>query len=163
VRVPEFCPVRHLFVYLYLSGIKDGFVFPPWQDITGKAPPADGVYKNHLSYSTFSKWFKRMLESVLPNGGAAFHTGLHMFRKTGYKFAIWGKGKWEEIKVDARHVNDNDAKLYAGDSWSSMQLAHILGDPENAVNPYLASYCQSPRISAIENANLLPPVLYCQS
>jgi hypothetical protein len=150
---PEFCPVRHLFVYLHLSGIKSGYLFPPWQDITGTgaAPPADGHHESHLSYSTFSKWFNRMLQSVLPNEGAAFRTGLHMFRKTGYKFAIWGKGEWEAIMVDARHVSEADAKLYAGDSWSSQHLADIFDDPENVVNQYKPSFCRSPRLSALDN------------
>jgi hypothetical protein len=131
-------------------GIKDGFLFPPWQEITKKAPPADGKYKNHLAYGTFSKWFGRMLEDVLPNQGVAFRIGLHMFRKTGYKFAIWRGALWEAIKTDACHVHDLDAKLYAGDSWSSQRLAHVFKDPENAVNQYQPS--QNERICAIDNA-----------
>jgi hypothetical protein len=144
---PELCCVRHLFLYLKLSGIKEGYLFPPWEELS--KPPADGVYPRPLSYSTFSKWFQRLLQEVLPNAADDFVTGLHMFRKSGYRFAIWGKGLWEEIKVDARHINDEDALNYAGDSWSSMLLANFLGDPENAVNTYRASYCKDPKISAL--------------
>jgi hypothetical protein len=80
-------PVKHLFVYLHSSGIKDGFLSAK-TTITVKQhlPTASG--KNHLSYSTFSKWFKRMLQSVLPNEGSAFATGSTCSGSTAYKFAI---------------------------------------------------------------------------
>jgi hypothetical protein len=142
----------YLFIYIYQESKTAFFSRHAWQEITNRrAPPADGKFENHLAYGTFSKSFGRMLEDALPNQGVASRIGLHMFRKTGYKFAIWGGGLWEAIKNDARHVHDSDAKLYAGDSWSSQHLAHIFKDPENAVNNYMPSFIQNHNICAIDN------------
>ena len=122
---PELCPVRHLLIFIYLSGIKAGPVFPAWREMTTAARTKssgtvetndDGVFCESISYGTFSKWFKRVLTEVLPNRGEYLKVGLHMFRKTGYRLAIWGGGLWPAIKADARHVKDEDALNYAGDS-----------------------------------------------
>ena len=47
---PEFCPVRHLMVYLYLTGIKSGFLFPPEHHL--KNPPEDGFFPQSVKYQT---------------------------------------------------------------------------------------------------------------
>jgi hypothetical protein len=76
-----------------------------------------------------------------------------MFRITGYKFAIWGGGVCESIKADARHVRDEDALNYAGDAWSSMELAQIFGLDQNRVKKYKASYIKDPKVSSLQNTD----------
>jgi hypothetical protein len=57
---------------------------------------------------------------------------------------------WPAIKADARHVKDEDALNYAGDSWSSMNLAHIFDDPMNKVKGYKPSLIKDVHISELE-------------
>jgi hypothetical protein len=45
---PEFCLVRHLLVYVYLAGIKAGFLFPMEKELMAM-PPADGTFTTGLS------------------------------------------------------------------------------------------------------------------
>jgi len=150
---PDLCPVRHLLIFVHLSGIQEGFLFPTEKELALNIAGNVGRYDTHISYSTFSKFFCRMCSRVLTNGGNVLNLGLHVFRKTAYKFAIWGYGQWEVIKNDARHKNDEDARNYAGDSESSMQLAHIFNDPMNKVKRYRATFCKSPKISALDTIN----------
>ena len=147
---PDFCPVRHLLIYVHLAKIKHGYIFPTEKELF-KSPPSDRDFKTFVSYSTFPKFFKRTCEKVLTNGGVSLKIGLHVFRKTGYKFAIWGHGDWEVIKNDARHIRDKDARKYAGDAESSMVLADMFQDPMNRVKEYVSTFCLNPDISAIDN------------
>jgi hypothetical protein len=151
---PDLCPVRHLLVYLYFSGIVGGYIFPTEsilkEDCTREQTKS---CSKHLSYSTLSKIFVRMAKEVLTAGSTVhLKLGLHTLRKTAYRFAIWGNGIWSVIKNDARHIMDADAFRYAGDAFSSMQIAHIFNDPMNKVKKYKATKCLSPTVSAYETA-----------
>ena len=145
---PELCVVRHLLIYIYLTDMNGGYMFPGWTELMH--PPSDGIYLTHVAYNTFEKYFKTLLAKILPNGGTYLKMGLHMFRKTGYKFAIWGHGLWEAIKRDARHKDDADAYKYAGDSWSTMRTQEILMDPLNNVKKYKGSYLQNIDAAAVD-------------
>ena len=50
---PELCPVRALLVYMHLSGMKGGYLFPTIAEI--KDPPEDGIYKTKVCYKKFLK------------------------------------------------------------------------------------------------------------
>jgi hypothetical protein len=145
---PSICPVRHLLIYVYLANIKEGYLFPTSKELSN--PPDDGNYVTNLCRVSFMKWFKGLLIKVLPKRGEFLKVGLHMFRKTGYTFAIWGKGLWEAIKKDARHISDHDAFLYACDAFSAMKVQEVFYDPNNLVGKYSPSIIENPGQMAVD-------------
>jgi hypothetical protein len=147
-KYPSICPVRHLLIYVYVAGIKAGQLFPTKAELAD--PPEDGNFLTTQCCESFRQWFKRLLVTVLPNRGEFLKVGLHMFRKTGYTFAIWGNGIWPAIKKDARHVSDKDAYLYAGDSYSAKHVQSIFKDPLNAVGEYKPSIIENPGQMAVD-------------
>ena len=64
-KYPDLCPVRHLLVYLYLTGIKSGCLFPCAKELLGP-PPADGCYKEPIKYGKFLKSMQKLCKEVLP-------------------------------------------------------------------------------------------------
>jgi hypothetical protein len=91
---PELCPVRHLLVYIALSGVQEGFLFGhPY------------VYKTHNTeaypYEEFLFNLKSLCVDFLkrPDHGNIY--GTHVLRKTGYLFAIFGFLKRFEPEHDA--------------------------------------------------------------
>lgn len=89
---PNFDPVRHLLLYVHLAKIKE--------DQTSFLFPHDDDPKLLYPYKTF-----------LAKVGARFHVILgkpvkmstHIFRKTGYLFAVWAKAEPGDIRKCARH------------------------------------------------------------
>ena len=61
---PDLCPVRHLLIYVYLAGIKGGYLFPRSQELVGQNKPDDGIYLTCVSYNTFRKQFKMIVAQV---------------------------------------------------------------------------------------------------
>jgi hypothetical protein len=116
-----------LFIYIYRAS----FGFLSAVRPSGQAAPADGVYKNHLSYSTFSKWFKRAAE-CLAQRRSAFATDSGMPRKTAYKSSPF---KVLEIVLTLRHVNDNDAVLQY-DRGARWNLLYIIGENRKIVSTH---------------------------
>ena len=153
---PELCVVRHLLIFIYLCAKTgqmnaDSYLFPPWRELkeaAGRTRERD--IKGHVSKSTFGAYFKRLIAQAIPTRAATLKTGLHMFRKTGYLFAIWGDGEWAAIKEDARHKNDEDAMKYAGDAYSTKHLGTIFQDDDNKVKKYEPSLCQNPDTARID-------------
>ena len=89
---PEFCPVRHLLAWLYLSGIKDSFFFPPNDFLCNtvlKDSPWDGMCHEHISYNDVLDGWKNICGSVMQRKGKF---GAHSGIKTGYLFGVWGGG-----------------------------------------------------------------------
>ena len=61
---PELCPVRHLLIYLHLTGIKSGYLFPSAAELAN--PPADGHFKTTVKYEIFMRCLKNLCVEVLP-------------------------------------------------------------------------------------------------
>jgi integrase len=83
-KFPELCPVRALLLYISMTGIRSGFIFP--QQLT----PPTGVCTQHYPYGLF---LKRMKYLVTVNVGRQLGPqdifGTHILRKTAYLFAIF--------------------------------------------------------------------------
>jgi hypothetical protein len=102
---PEFCPVRHLLLYLYLTGISDGHLFPNL-----KKPFGPGIVSHPLKYEKVQDAFKKIMATVAPDFAEKF--GTHTARKTSYLFAVWGLGSEADIMMSARHVSSEHSAKY---------------------------------------------------
>jgi hypothetical protein len=84
---PELCPVTVLLLYISLSGIKSGYIFP------AHIPNADSPVECtvHYPYNLFLKKMKHLVSDQLGRElGPTDIFGTHLLRKTGYLFAIFG-------------------------------------------------------------------------
>lgn len=118
---PDLCPVRHLLVYVYLSGIKTGPLFPKetldnpkrLAEI-GKGNGKGSAKKNTKAYSTLLSAIKSLFYDIgqVPR---SWKIGLHSARKTAYIFAIFGGGSNDDISKGARHKSDRNAQSYRQD------------------------------------------------
>lgn len=150
---PDLCPIRPLLVYLHLSGIKSGALFPVAAELHGEILQekvgektaeskkkttiyrrSDGHFEHPVQYKPFLRAFKIMAGSVIPD--KQLKIGLHCFRKTAYLIGIWGKGEWAELKHSARHVTDRHSQTYRDDAAVMMMDSEILGCPNNSVSPF---------------------------
>ena len=81
---PELCPVRHLLVYVKISGFDSGFLFPK-QNFK-----VEDVEQRKYDYPSFLENLRRLCTGFL-HRPAGIHTyGTHVLRKTAYVFAIFG-------------------------------------------------------------------------
>jgi integrase len=87
----EFCPIRHLLVYLKFTGITSGFIFPNKSFLSTCSTDVPQNNSTTIEYPDFlcrmKYLFKRVLQYDTLDGGAL---GTHVLRKTGYLFATWG-------------------------------------------------------------------------
>jgi len=149
---PDLCPVRHLLVYLYLTGHQGGYLFPTVAEI--KEKPADGIFMTAESYQHFRRWYRTLVDEVLSMRTNAFKIGLHMFRKAGYLFRLWairdwkrGDLAWASLKKDARHEKDEDAEKYAKDAAGLRHIANLFNDPANRVVDCRPIYLEAPELA----------------
>ena len=124
----EFCPVRHLLVYLAFTGISDGFIFPDDKyletcSILNKRPN----YTNQISYLSFLNQLKDLAKVVLNKtdvSGEGYKSrgvlGTHILRKTAYLFAYWG--------VCMKQPEDKSivARVHQVEDIPVLQLANIM-------------------------------------
>jgi hypothetical protein len=140
-RCPEFCPLRHLLVYLSLMGIKSGYLFPHisgsiYEGTHGSTRWAYGAWRNKLrSLISNHCGTKRRVDIKL------LRVGTHTLRKTGYLFAVWGTLKFNghvsgstvgikstadiqfsNILLSARHSSISNAAGYIRDSATTLAL-----------------------------------------
>jgi hypothetical protein len=113
---PAFCPVRHLLSWIRLINLKSGFLFPSYNELTKiltASAPAAITKDMALSYDTYQKRFRHVLEKLFPNCGPF---GTHTNRKTGYMLAVWGGASVSSIMQSARHKSVAHANRYLRDS-----------------------------------------------
>jgi hypothetical protein len=91
---PEFCPLRHLLVYLSVTGIKNGILFPFHLDgvIAGTHTPRMWSYDNHNSKLKYL--MKNHCGTKKRIDLKELRVGTHTLLKTAYLFAIWGTLKF---------------------------------------------------------------------
>jgi hypothetical protein len=90
---PQICPVRHLFLWLYVSRIRSGFIFPPsnaLNEILEKQktnPQQIFSSKFQVDYSLVLEKIQDVFYNITARPGPF---GTHSMRKTGFVLAIWG-------------------------------------------------------------------------
>lgn len=119
-KLPVLCPIRHLLVYLYCSGITEGYLFPTLEKLINI--PSDGLGKNtsKICYPTFLEKLKNILKTVTKRNAK---WGTHTFRKTAYLFAVWGGASDTELLPSARHTNIKTALVYKKDAATLKKYA----------------------------------------
>jgi hypothetical protein len=125
--VPTLCPVRHLLLYLHVRGITNGFIFPSMNE------------NKKFGYHEFSRLIAK---KFLPILGYKRKLTTHLFRKTGYLFAVFGGGSFDIIRVAARHKSADVALEYYDDALTLKNMAEDNGviNSENRVQKWQPSY-----------------------
>ena len=139
---PELCPIRHLLVYLYLAGAKEGYLFPSEEELHN--PPENGEYTTTTPYRNFLRQLQRMGRDVLALS-KDLNIGAATFRKTGYLFGVFGGGKFEDLMDSARHKSIVNAKKYCKDAQSLYERHLATGNHDNEVGKFRASRVESVR------------------
>ena len=131
---PEFCPVRHVLILIYLLGIKGGYLFPSLRE--RQRPPPDGIYKTKICGRTIISVLKDIYKSTIGRAVASvgrastepedpsdprtrpMRVGTHSGRHTGWQWGVLGGGKDIDIMAGARQVTEDHAKKYRKDERS---------------------------------------------
>jgi hypothetical protein len=93
---PEFCPIRHLLLYVKLSGLKSGYLFPPEWTLPDAAT---GKSILPYDYDDFLAKMKVLCVEKLGQRSRDNIYGTHILRKTAYLFAIWGVLKVQKVQI----------------------------------------------------------------
>lgn len=127
---PEFSPSRALMVWLAVSGIESGYIFPTRSflqgGLVGKQPAG-----KHAAYTSLLEHIKNLVlntceipEDMMLN----LFIGTHLLRKTAYLIAMWGL-QFRASDVDmanvgesARHKDVGSMARYLRDSCTSEEL-----------------------------------------
>jgi hypothetical protein len=113
-KCPEFCPVCLLMVYIYVSKITGGFLFPSKVELNNS--PSDGIFVTQVSYGVMRECVASLVKDVRRLSGESFKVGLHLLRKTAYLFGMWGNADVETLAKIARHKCTDTANDFACDA-----------------------------------------------
>lgn len=143
--VPTLCPVRHLLLYLYLRDINEGYVFPNFND------------SSRFDYHKFNDICKNKLTPII---GKEEKMTSHLYRTTGYLFAILGGGDLNIIRKAARHKTMTIALAYFQDAETKRMIINLVEsfDPANQVPKWKVSYLERnhSNASALDGASPAP-------
>jgi hypothetical protein len=155
---PEFSGARTILVWLCLSGIKGGYIFPSLAQLDEKVEVPTECY----CYKSFLEDIKSLCVNVLNKDMQSQSMrnvilGTHMLKKTAMLFAFWGhynrpewRGKLDpmdeaSILLDARHKDISSTMTYLGDAGTLKALVERV-DPNNVrhrVGPYQPIYIKT--------------------
>jgi hypothetical protein len=161
-KCPEFCPLRHLLVYLSITGITTGYLFPYFKK--GEPIPTHGEIK--WTYAYWRKFLKKLIRLYCGTkkliDEKELRIGTHTLRKTAYLFAIWGTLKFNghesgssistrgladiqfgNILMSARHKTLSNACAYIRDSATSLAVS----SKESFSQQHAVGYWESIHIS----------------
>ena len=140
---PELCPVRHLMCYLYWSGIRSGYFFPPESRLNKLV---GGHVSTHVRKTTYHTAFVRICKSHIARAGPF---GSHSNRKTAYLLAIWGGGSETDIAESARHKSLTNAMMYKKGASFLFSYVEASGlDPRAMVSKWKPIACANADISS---------------
>ena len=126
---PELDPIRILMAHLYLIGWKGGYLFPTEAEI--RNPPADGIYKTHMTEAQMLDYFKVLYKTVL---GREEKIDLHGFRKTAYLLLIFGGCLHiASLMLAANHKCAKVANRYLQDALALYQKCKVFCNREEYV------------------------------
>jgi len=145
---PDFCALRALLVYVFLSGVKEGPLFPT--DAELKAMPADGVTQTHIKYPAMKTRLQFLFKTILKNKDKFL--GVHTLRKTAYLFANFGQATLPEMMSAARHKNMANAMKYEKDCALYRTFLEYQPDPLQRVSKFKPVHCLEPNAAKSVNA-----------
>ena len=98
-EIPSLCPVRLLLMYLHVSRLKTGYLFPCGRFLEESMKGlTDGVAMEPISYDVLHLRLKEVTSRVIER---APKTGTHTLRKTGHLLADWGGAPEHQIMAAA--------------------------------------------------------------
>ena len=143
---PEFAATRALMIWLKVSGITSGYIFPKRSDLDKNIK----VPTSHLPYSTLCQHLKNLVSNVC--GVTEDDTtiiGTHMCRKTMFLFVCWHyMGKGDEVNISetdtasicksSRHKDVQATLAYVRDSHTLCKVKDIVcrDDPKYMVGKF---------------------------
>ena len=171
---PEFSASSAVLVWLHVSGIKSGRLFPKREDLDLRRSHND----EHLQYPSFLAHLKHLLHTVAGrdvNKMSTDITGTHVLRKTGFLLAYWGLDRKSDgktlfemdeasILLSARHQNIASTGTYLSDSGTLKGLVdreredkdrHKVGKWESTHMEHLNMYA-SIRVNSAKYRKPLP-------
>ena len=101
-------------VYIYVSKIKGGFLFPSKVELNN--PSTDVIFVTQVSYGVMRECVASLVKGVMGLSGEAFKVGLHLLQKTAYLFGIWGNADVAILAKSAGHKCIDTAYDYACDA-----------------------------------------------
>jgi len=133
-EMPIFCPVRHLLVWMRLTGIVSGYFFPPKKllrelETDGSnepIEPSNVVYNTHITKAVYNCVLNRVCKQVIPRRRGPW--GTHTGRKTYYLFGVWGGASDMDLMEGARHATIANARRYKQDAAFLLELVKRNGE-----------------------------------
>jgi hypothetical protein len=103
-RYTEFSPTRAILMWIKVSGVKTGFLFPSQKDIleSNDNPAQPLAYKVYLDFIKFVIQGNGTRDSIISKDyDPKKLVGTHVLRKSGYLLAIWGtkEGSYNDIRL----------------------------------------------------------------
>jgi hypothetical protein len=117
-------------VYLFLTGIKGGYLFPDDAELNNM--PADGICRTKLSKKKLMGRLPTLFFDVLKKADMKLET--HTFCNTAYLLSVWGLGEISDIMFSARHKSLGEAENYRKDALGLLETAMIHNDPMECVS-----------------------------
>jgi hypothetical protein len=171
LECPEFSATRALMIWIAVSGIKSGYLFPTKGELGNLAP--NGECKTHFAYEDFLSEIKHLVLNVcgrpaVNSKGIATLIGTHILRKTAYFFGYLGYQReykrceltqldQANILLSARHKSIGSAAGYLQDAGAIKVLLDSdeldRNDPRMKVSVWKPIYIH-PEKSNWETVNL---------
>jgi hypothetical protein len=154
--MPRQCFLRHLLVWLHITGIESGSIFPNPTDLYHNTLLVNGFHSK-VSDQLFNSWLQAMLSKHCRHS-AQVRAGTHTLKVTAFLLAIMGGGEFQSIKRNARHKDDKSAIRYYTDGVQTMEriqknpllarqqstwkfretLVHQVGDNQERLNRFVS-------------------------
>ena len=141
---PELCPVRAVLLWLRISGIKSGKLFP-FIEQSGRTVDSSRGYPYQRFLNTIADLCMNRLCRNNKNRVKNRIFGTHMLRKTAFLMATWSYFETfgrniesivlSNIRNSSRHASEKHLDVYLDDCWSLKELADRAdpGNPDNKV------------------------------
>lgn len=121
-RCPQLCPVTLLVWWLSMSGIRSGYLFPPFARFQhmGRWAPACNAVEERVSRTTVHDALRRVLGQVAGTGNK---WGTHTCRKTGFLIATFGGATEADLLHAARLKSVQTLAMYRRDAKTLLDVA----------------------------------------
>lgn len=138
-QFPMMCPIKALLGYIYLAGLKSGYVFPR-SHLLGSIDHATELQHKQMS-ATYLNDCKDVFERVTGNYDIY---GTHTGRKTYYLLGVLGGADTIVLKQGARHKQDSTVETYLQDAVTIKEMIDAQGMMSQCeVSKWKSIFCKS--------------------